>query len=211
MPRAYPGQLSLFDDVPAGLLATSEPAGPWRPEPVPDRLSLALLPGPRASGALVAAGEALAERHGMAAPAFLDLFHLPLFDFGAEAELAPRDRTALEATGDRLSLPRLSVGAQAIGGLVLEDGLPAIALLLEPSEALEALLEHVSGALRDRRLGHLCAAADSSTLLLGPTLALLPEQRLDQPLDLAFRDLALIRHCGADGRHDIVRRWALSA
>ena len=35
--------------------------------------------------------------------------------------------------------------------------------------------------------------------------------RLDQPLDLAFRDLALIRHCGADGRNDIVRRWALSA
>jgi hypothetical protein len=210
MARAHPDQFNLFD-LPALLFATSEPAGPVRPEPVPDRLSLVLLVNGRSAGALMGAAEALAERHGLPMPDFADPFHLPLFDLGAEADLSPRDRTALEAAADRLSLPRLRVQAQTITGLLLEDGLPAVALLLEPSEALEALLEHVSGALRDRRLGQFCAAADSSTLLLGQTLALLPEQRLDQPLDLAFRDLSLVRNRGSDGRNVITRRWVLSA
>lgn len=208
MPRPHPGQLSLFD-VPAALLATSEPAGPHRPEPVPDRLLLALLVNGRSAGALMAAAEALAERNGLPSPDFADPFHLPLLDFGRSDDLSERDLGALGTALDRLALPRLAVVARQVTGTVLEDGGAAAALPIDFGEALEALLEHLGEGLRDRRLGHLAAPADAADICIGRVAAPLPEGRLDEALELPLRELALLR--GNGHRHGVVRSWALRA
>jgi len=208
MARAHPDQFNLFD-LPALLFATSEPAGPVRPEPVPDRLSLALLVNGRSAGALMGAAEALAERHGLPMPDFADPFHLPLLDFGRSDGLTERDLGAIGAALDRLSLPRLAVVARQVIGMVLEDGGAAAALPVDFGEALEALLEHLGDGLREKRLGHLAAPPDSSDICIGRVAAPLPEGRLDEALELPLRELALLR--GNGHRHDVVKSWTLRA
>lgn len=208
MPRAHPGQLSLFD-VPAALLATSEPAGPHRPEPVPERLVLALLVNGRSAGALMGATEALAERHGLPTPDFADPFHLPLFDFGRSDDVSERDLGALGAALDRLALPRLAIVARQVTGTVLEDGGAAAALPVDFGAALEALLEHLGDGLREKRLGHLAAPADTAEICIGRVAAPLTEARLDEVLDLPLRELALLR--GNGHRHGVVKSWPLRA
>lgn len=210
MARHVPGQLCLFRDVPAGLLATSEPAGPWQPEPRPDQLLLVLPIGGKAAGALIGVGESLADRHGLGAPDYPDLFYLPVFDLGRADELPERQLGILCAALDKRTLPRFAVSAGQIGALSLDDGLPAAALLLAPSPALEMFCEELGLLLRARSLGNFVAPADSSVLLLGRTLASVPDTPLDRPLELPLRELALIRVLGATGRNDLVRKWTLA-
>ena len=209
MARHLPGQLSLFDDVPAGLLATSEPAGPWQPEPRPDQLLLVLPIGGKAAGALIGVGESLADRYGLGAPAFLDLFYLPVFDLGRADELPERQLASLMAAAEKLALPRLTLTARRIGPALLGDDAAAVALQLEASEALDQFVDYLGDGLRLRGLGDYLNAADRSVIALGRTLAVVPEIGLGQPLALPVREFALVRVSGVSGAHHIVQQWAL--
>lgn len=209
MARHVPGQLCLFRDVPAGLLATAEPAGPLRPEPRPDGLLLVLPIGGKAAGVLIGVGESLADRHGLGTPDYLDLFCLPVFDLGRADELPERQLASLLAAAEKLTLPRLTLTARCVGPTLLGDDAPAAALQIEASEALDQFVDHFGDGLRLRGLGDFLNAADRSAIVLGRTQAMVPEITLGQPLALPVREFALVRVSGMTGAHHIVQQWAL--
>lgn len=208
MPRSAPGQLSLFDDFPAALFATSMPAGPVRPEPQPDRLLLSLLVGGKAAGALIGAGEALADRHGLAAPSFIDLFHLPVFDLGEADDLGEPEAAALLTAAEKATLPRFTIAAKQIGPVEMRER-PAAALMVEEDAALDGFAEQLFAALSERGLGDYLNRTSEPAILLGGTAEMVPEARLARPLDLPLREFGLVRINGDTQVPQVVQKWSL--
>jgi len=209
MARSHPGQLSLFDDLPHPALIAGA-AAPIEAEPA-DQLFLALLAGGKSAGAILGLAESLAARHGLGDHLLVtDLFHVPLLHLGAADAIDETEMARLAACGANLDMRRFSIHLGDVESQIGSEGLHPILVGLKDTDAVDQLADLLHRSLRERGLAG-AEPADGYALLLGESPSLVPYAPIARPIEVAVREVALVRHVVCAGRHELVQKWSLAA
>lgn len=239
MARSHPGQLSLFDDLPqapppapplrmrdhddvdaGAMLACGElfaPIDTVLPEAPPtvrmapaeaeepgcpvsaDRLVMAVTVSIKSTGAIHAAAQI---GPGDAAPVSP---YISVLDFGDAEAIGTDETEALLEAGSAIELRRFEAAFSTLGSR--DDG--GLALFPDETGGLGALADCLRGALRE------CGAPTADMDRNGPHLPFggrdgVEVTRLDRPVRLPVRDIALLHVFGDGSGYEVLRKWALA-